>query len=122
MIDWRTLMMGVAAFGATFAGGMWLNGGGLPSLAGLSLADIKLPSALAGTPPVAASGPAKPRGISWSAAPAGASGPSEGITRSDVARGVRVIAGHIARGRASNSRRSNRSRRVVRFRFRFRRR
>jgi hypothetical protein len=44
-MDWRTLLLGVAAFSVTFAGGMLLSGGRLPSL---SLTDIGLPSFLAG--------------------------------------------------------------------------
>ena len=49
MVDWRTLLLGVAAFSATFAGGMLLSGGNLPSLATLSLTEVRLPSALAGS-------------------------------------------------------------------------
>lgn len=49
MVDWRTLLLGVAAFSATFAGGMLLSGG-LPSLARLSLpTEMRLPTAFAGS-------------------------------------------------------------------------
>ena len=58
MVDWRTLFLGAAAFGATFAGGMWLGAGKLPSLIGLSVAEMRLPRAVADTLPAAV--PAKP--------------------------------------------------------------
>jgi hypothetical protein len=49
MVDWRTLLLGVAAFSATFAGGMLLSGGSLPSWASLSLTEVRLPTAFAGS-------------------------------------------------------------------------
>jgi len=49
MVDWRTVLLGVAAFSATFAGGMLLSGGSVPSLASLSLPEVRLPTALAGS-------------------------------------------------------------------------
>ena len=60
MVDWRTLILGVVAFSATFAGGMWFGVGNLPSLIGLSAAsvapgaDVRHPQAVGHTMPTAA--------------------------------------------------------------------
>lgn len=64
MVDWRTVLLGVAAFGATFAGGMWFGVGNLPTLFGLSAGDVRLPRAVAETlaivvPPKPIPAPAK---------------------------------------------------------------
>ena len=56
-MDWRTLLLGVAAFSGTFASGMLLSGGSLPSL---SLTDIGLPSAPASPSPHMAAGQTPP--------------------------------------------------------------
>jgi hypothetical protein len=123
MIDWRTLLMAVMAFGATFAGGMWLSGGTPPSLAGLSLAGLRLPSALASAPPAATSVPGRPDDVTQPAALAGSGGGGE-RTFQGVAgragRGIvgRIVQGRIVQGRASDLRRASRSRRTFRVRFR----
>jgi hypothetical protein len=54
MIDVRTLLLGVAAFSATFAGGLWLGVGNLPKAIASSAADVQMPGAAAQTPRVAA--------------------------------------------------------------------
>ena len=71
MLDWRTILLGVAAFGATFAGGMWLGAGSLPSLIGASVAQIRaLPASDPGRKPPAPAPASQPVPITLAPPPA----------------------------------------------------
>jgi hypothetical protein len=69
MFDWRTVLLGCAAFAATFAGGLWFGVGNLPTLVGLSANEVRQPRAAAGTLAVTSAPRAPSSGPSTEGAP-----------------------------------------------------